>query len=83
MTAENFTNLVNNLRDRKPFRPFTIRLNDGSHIEVDHPGAIAAAEGAAVGWAPGRIPFWIEADAVSLVEGDLATRAGQSTAPAA
>lgn len=31
-------------RDRHPFRPFTLRLSDGSVRRVGHPGFMAVAE---------------------------------------
>ena len=72
MDALSFTNVVNRLRNASPFQPFTIRLNDGSHFEVDDPNVIAAHEGSALGWLPGKVPIWFDHDAVSRIVEDIA-----------
>ena len=40
MTIGNFANSIEFLMLVKPFRPYTIVLNDGKHFQVDHPFAI-------------------------------------------
>ena len=73
MDAALFTETVNRLSLRRPFQPFTIRLNDGSHFEVDHPRSLIAREGLAVGFGPGKIPVWFDHNAVTKVVEDLAS----------
>ena len=40
MTVKNFGDAVEFLMLVKPFRPYTIVLNDGERLQVDHPFAI-------------------------------------------
>src|SRR5438477_65315 len=41
MTADNFANVLDGLRQLQPFRVFTVELSGGRRFEVDHPGALA------------------------------------------
>ena len=68
-----FTETVNRLSRVHPFKPFTIRLNDGSHFEVDRPNSLTAREGLAVGFGPGNIPVWFDHEAVTKIVEDLAS----------
>ena len=40
MTAENFNDATQFLLTRQPFRPFTIVLNEGERLQVDHLAAL-------------------------------------------
>ena len=40
MTADNFDSATEFLMTRRPFRPFTIVLNDGERLQVDFPKSI-------------------------------------------
>ena len=80
MDATLFTETVKRLRGRRPFRPFTLRLNDGSYFEVDAPDVLAVRDGIAVGIAPGKIPVRFDHDGVTKVEEDLANNPAGSTA---
>ena len=40
MTLQNFKNSVEFLMLAKPFRPYTIVLNDGKELQVDYPLAV-------------------------------------------
>ena len=49
MTAEHFETTLDVLISARPFKPFTIELNTGQRIEIDHRGAIL--------WADASTPF--------------------------
>ena len=69
MTAENFTNVLDTLLDRHPFRVFTVELHGGKQFEVDHARAMVIREGVAVFIAPGGIPIWFDHESVSQIIG--------------
>ena len=69
MTAENFDQILQGLRDRKPFQVFTVELNGGRRFEVDHPRALVNREGVAVFVAPGGIPIWFDHESVNQIIG--------------
>ncbi len=73
MNAEYFTDTVNRLCERRPFRPFTLRFTDGSHFEVDSPFTLTAKNGLAVGFGMSGAPVWFDHDAVTKVDEDLAS----------
>jgi hypothetical protein len=72
MTAENFTHVLNSLRQMKPFRVFTVELHGGQRFEVDHPGALVVRDGVAVFLAPGGVPIWFDHDSVNQIIGEQA-----------
>lgn len=72
MDASFFTDTVSRLRNAQPFKPFTIRLNDGTHFEVDNPDVIAAMEGLAYGFGPGRVVVWFDHSSVTRIDEDIA-----------
>ena len=65
MTAEHFDGSLKTLRQRTPFRPFTVELISGDRFEVDYPDALVLREGVAVFIAPGGIPRLFEHESVS------------------
>lgn len=67
MTADNFDRVLNDLKQRKPFRVFTIELNGGQRFEVDHPRAMFVREGLGVFLSPGGIPIWFDHDSVNQI----------------
>jgi hypothetical protein len=69
MTADNFTNLLESLRQLQPFRVFTVELHGGRRFEVDHPGALVVRDGVAVFLAPGGVPIWFDHDSVNQIIG--------------
>ncbi|NNJ27064.1 hypothetical protein [Alienimonas chondri] len=79
MDASFFTDTVSRLRNAKPFKPFTIRLNDGSHFEVDNPDVIAAMEGLAYGFGPGRVVVWFDHSSVARIDEDIASGSAPSS----
>ena len=40
MTAETFQTTLEALTTIPPFKPYTIELNTGQRLEIDHPGAL-------------------------------------------
>ena len=62
MTEAHFDHLLTELRDQQPFRIFTVALQSGRRIEVDHPHALVVREGVAVFLAPGGIPIYFDHD---------------------
>ncbi len=69
MTAGNFTSLLEGLRQRQPFRVFTVELHGGRRFEVDHPGALVVRDGVAVFLAPGGVPIWFDHESVNQIVG--------------
>lgn len=65
MTAENFQKALEALRQRQPFRPFTVGLVSGVRFEVDSPGALASRDGVAMFVAPGGVPVRFDHESVS------------------
>jgi hypothetical protein len=69
MTAENFDQVLEGLRQLNPFRVFTVELNGGHRFEVDHPGALVVRDGVAVFLAPGGMPIWFDHESVNQIVG--------------
>jgi hypothetical protein len=65
MTEENFGRLLRGFLGRKAFLPFTIELNNGSRIEVNHPEALSLHGGLIRFRSTRGIQTIFEADAVS------------------
>ncbi len=57
MTAENFDQVLDGLRQLQPFRVFMVELEGGRRFEIDHPGALVVRDGVAVFLAPGGMPI--------------------------
>jgi hypothetical protein len=64
VTAENFDNVLQGLRERQPFHVFTVELHGGRRFEVDHAGALVIRDGVAVFIAPGGVPIWFDHESV-------------------
>ena len=67
MIESHFDQLLTELRDQQPFRIFTVSLQSGRRIEVDHPHALVVREGVAVFLAPGGVPIYFDHDSVNEV----------------
>ncbi len=67
MTADNFDQVLDGLRQLQPFRVFTVELHGGRRFEIDHPGALVVRDGVAVFIAPGGIPIWFDHESVSQI----------------
>jgi hypothetical protein len=75
MTADNFDQVLEGLRQLQPFRVFTVELHSGRRFEIDHPGALVVRDGVAVFLAPGGIPIWFDHESVSQIIGAPANTA--------
>ena len=69
MTADNFTNVLEGLKQLQPFRVFTVELHGGRRFEVDHAGALVVRDGVAVFLAPGGVPIWFDHESVTQIIG--------------
>jgi hypothetical protein len=69
MTADNLGQVLEGLRQIKPFTAFTVELHGGRRFEVDHPGALVVRDGVAVFVAPGGMPIWFDHDSVNQIIG--------------
>ena len=69
MTADNFSNVLEGLRQLQPFRVFTVELHGGRRFEVDHAGALVVRDGVAVFLAPGGVPIWFDHESVNQIIG--------------
>jgi hypothetical protein len=70
MTAENFEQLLDDLADRDPFRPFSVEMVGGSRFEVDSARALVNRDGVAVFLKPGGVPIWFDHENVTAIVGD-------------
>jgi hypothetical protein len=70
MTVENFQAALNTLRQRKPFRPFTVELVSGDRFEVAYPDALVTRDGVAVFIKPGGAPVLFDHESVSQFIGE-------------
>lgn len=75
MTAENFQNALEALRQRRPFRPFTVELVSGDRFAVDFPGALGSRDGVAIFISPGGVPVLFDRESVSQFIGEQNTAA--------
>jgi hypothetical protein len=71
MDRETFAETMRTLRDRSPFRPFTVALVNGDRFEIDHPGALALRNGLALFAGPGNVPVIFDHEGVCEIIGDL------------
>lgn len=78
MDRETFAGTIRTLRQRTPFRPFTIVTVSGSRYEIDYADAILEREGVALFAAPGGIPVILDHEGVSEIVGDLSGRAQEA-----
>lgn len=64
MTAEHFEHMFEALRERSPFRPFTVELAGGHRFEVDHAQAMVVRDSVGVFLRPGGVPVWFDHEGV-------------------
>lgn len=67
MTAEHFDEMITALVERVPFKLFTVELNTGQRIEIDHSRALVVREGNAVFLGPGGVPHLFDHDSVNQI----------------
>ena len=75
MDRETFDLTIRTFKHRTPFQPFTIAMQNGDRLEIDHPDALAIRDGAALFVGPGKVPSIFDHEGVTRIIGDLA---GQS-----
>ena len=71
MSADILEAAIETYMDRRPFHPFTLVLNNGTRLEVDHPRGLMYRNGTGVHGGPLGVPTLFEADGVTEVIGDL------------
>jgi hypothetical protein len=64
MTAGNFDQILQGLRERQPFQVFTVELHGGRRFKIDRPGALVVRDGVAVFVAPGGVPILFDHESV-------------------
>lgn len=67
MTAEHFHEMITALIERAPFQLFTVELNTGERIEIDHSRALVVRDGAAVFLGPGGTPHLFDHESVNQI----------------
>jgi hypothetical protein len=75
MAPEHFQRAFNALRQRQPFRPFTVERVSGDRFEVDFPDAVIFRGGIAVFVSPGGVPVLFDHESVSQLIGEQNTAA--------
>lgn len=76
MDRDTFDRTIRTFKHLRPFRPFTVAMENGDRLEVDHPDALAVRDGVALFAGPGGVPVIFDYEGVSQVIGDLAGRPG-------
>jgi hypothetical protein len=71
MEAENFDHILKTLKERKPYRPFTVALVNGDRFEVDHSDALVVRDGMAVYIGARGVPVLFDHEGVGQFIGDL------------
>ena len=71
MTVDNFNQTLAALRDRSPYRPFTVVLLSGTRFEIDHANALVYRDGVAVFMRPGGVPVIFDHEGVEHFVADL------------
>lgn len=72
MDRDTFDQTIRVFKHRTPFRPFTVAMQNGDRLEVDHPDALAIRDGVALFAGPGGVPSIFDHEGVSRIIGDLA-----------
>jgi hypothetical protein len=67
MTIEHFEETITALMRRQPFQLFTVELNTGEQIEIDHARALIVRDGAAVFLGPGGVPHLFDHESVNQI----------------
>ena len=67
MTVEHFEETIAVLLGREPFQLFTVELNTGEQIEIDHSRALIVRDGAAVFLGRGGVPHLFDHESVNQI----------------
>ena len=78
MDRDTFDQTIRAVRNRTPFRPFTVALVNGDRYEVDRPEILALGDGMAVLVAPGNVPVFFDHEGVNQIIGDLSGRGAEA-----
>jgi hypothetical protein len=69
---ETFDQTLRLFKNRRPFLPFTVSMQNGDRLEIDHPDALAYRDGVALFAGPGGVPSIFDHEGVNRFIGDLA-----------
>jgi hypothetical protein len=84
MTQESFEAVVRTHLDIRPFRVFTVELNTGKRIEIDHPQALAMKDRVVAFIGPGGYPHWFDCTSVhQILSASTSDLSGDPDKPAA
>ena len=67
MIGDHFSAVVRVLNERRPFPIFTIELQRGARMEIDHPGAFFMIEEVALFISPGGYRIWFDHSTVNRI----------------
>ena len=67
MTVDHFEESLDVLISIRPFKPFTVELNTGQRIEIDHPRAISSRGGHAIFTSPGGVLIMFDHESVNQI----------------
>jgi hypothetical protein len=67
VTVEYFEENLDVLMSLKPFKPFTVELNTGQRIEIDHPRAVSSRGGHAIFTSPGGVLIMFDHESVNQI----------------
>ena len=56
MDPDTLAETIETFQDQTPFHPFTLAMNDGSRLEIDHPRAVVYRNGTGVFVGPAGTP---------------------------
>ena len=73
MDPQLFEESVTVLRRQRPFRPFTLVMNNGDRLEVDHPDALTVRGGSGAFLGPAGVGRLFSCEAVNQVSNGLAS----------
>ncbi len=67
MTADHFEETLDVLTSPRPFKPFTVELNTGQRIKIDHPRALSSRGGHAIFTSPGGVLVMFDHESVNQI----------------
>ncbi len=68
MSSVTFLQTLAALTGRRPFRSFTIALDDGAELEIDQPHAVLVRNGVAVFLPANCKPIWFDHTSVTRID---------------
>jgi hypothetical protein len=70
MTRDKFTTALTELKNRKPFHPFTVSMVNGDRLVVRVPESLELRDGSACYFTPGSQPHFFDHKGVSQLLGE-------------